>query len=151
MGTHLWQLILCAFIALAGLGLLITATFDLRKANRARAWPTTKAKVLSSGLREESGSEGTTYAVAILYEYSVNGVTHRSDVWHVRGGSSSFKRAATDMVERYPVGAVVAVYFNPENPADAMLDPWEISSSLGLFLGGVVFAFIGMAGFLNVL
>src|SRR6266566_1889232 len=130
--------ILCIFAALAGLALLLIAAFDLRKATLAKTWPTTEGRILDSRLREKTDSDGTSYEVTILYEYSVNGVAHRSDVWRVRPGSSSFTKAANAAVARYPVGAVVPVYFNPEDPADAMLEPGKISWSL--LFGGVAFA-----------
>jgi Protein of unknown function (DUF3592) len=147
MTVRLGQLLFCGLVTLAGLGLLLTAAFDLRKAYRAKTWPTTQGKILSSGLAEVSDSDGTTYKVAILYEYSVNGVSHRSDVWRLRAGSSSFTKAATKAVERYPLGATVNVYFNPEDPADAMLEPGRVSWSL--LLGGVVFAGMGAIGLLH--
>jgi hypothetical protein len=146
MGTQLVDLILCAFATLAGLGLLLVAAFDLRKANRAKTWPTTEGRILDSRLREKKDDEGTSYEVAILYEYFVNGVAHRSDVWRIRAGSSSFTKAASQTIARYPVGAAVPVYFNPEDPADAMLEPGKISWTL--LFAGVAFAAAGVAGVL---
>ncbi|HTD23698.1 MAG TPA: DUF3592 domain-containing protein [Terriglobales bacterium] len=148
MAVQLGQLLFCGLVSLAGLGLIFMAAFDLRKANRAKTWPTAQGKVLSSGLAAVNDSDGTTYKAAILYEYSVNSVDHRSDVWRVRAGSSSFTKAATEAVKRYPAGATVTVYFNPENPADAMLEPGKVSWSL--LFGGVMFAGIGAIGFLHV-
>ncbi len=147
MGTRLGQLILCAFAALAGLGLILVAVFDLRKANRAKTWPTAEGKILSSSLREKTDSDGTSYEVAILYEYSVNGVAHRSDAWRIRPGSSSFTKSANAAVARYPVGAVVPVYFNPEDPADALLEPGKISWSV--LFGGLAFVGSGVMGILS--
>src|SRR5229473_616000 len=105
MGTPLGDLIVCAFVALIGLGMVLVAAFDLRKANRAKSWPTAEGKILSSSLREKNDGEGTTYEVAILYEYFVNGVAHRSDVWRIRAGSRSFTKAANETVQSYPVGS----------------------------------------------
>ncbi len=135
--------ILCIFAALAGLALLLIAAFDLRKATLAKTWPTTEGRILDSRLREKTDSDGTSYEVAILYEYWVNGVAHRSDVWRIRAGSSSFTKSASRTVASYPVGASVPVYFNPENPADAMLEPGKISWSL--LFGGLAFAGAGVA------
>jgi hypothetical protein len=135
--------ILCVFAVLAGLGMLLVGIFDLRKAHRAKAWPVAEGRILESRLREKTDSDGTSYEVAILYEYSVNGVTHRSDVWRIRPASSSFTKASSRTVARYPVGSAVSVYFNPEDPTDAMLEPGKISWVL--FLVGVVFAASGVA------
>jgi hypothetical protein len=149
MESQLGPFILCAFISLIGLGLILIGAFDLHKASRAKTWPTAEGRILSSSLRERNDGEGTSYEVAILYEYFVNGRAHRSDVWRVRPGSSSFTKAATAAVERYPVGAAVTVYFNPEDPADAMLEPGKISWSL--IFGGLAFAGSGVMGFVHLL
>ena len=148
MAAQLGQLLVCGLFSLAGLGLMLTAAFDLRKANRAKTWPTAQGRILSSRLAEVSDSDGIIYKAAVLYEYRVNGMDYRSDVWQVRAGSSSFTRAATKVVERYPAGATVTVYFNPEDPSDAMLEPGKVSWSL--LFGGVMFASVGAIGFLHV-
>jgi len=71
-GSQLGDLILCAFAA-SPAGLILVAVFDLRKYNRAKTWPLRKEKS-SAPACGENDSDGTSYEVAILYEYSVNGV-----------------------------------------------------------------------------
>jgi hypothetical protein len=87
-------------------------------------------------------NRGRTYQAYILYEYSVDGVTRRSDVWRLGAGTSSYTKASTSAVERYPVGAAVTVFVNPDNPADAVLEP--ANPSWFVLIAGIVFAAAGL-------
>jgi len=137
---------LSGLTALAGLGLLVKGTRDRIKANRARYWPTASGKVLESRLREVNDSEGRTWAVYILYEYWAQGETRRSDVWRLEAGSSSFTGSMNKVLARYPVGSSVMVYYNPDAPADAMLEPgkmaWWLSFAGACFFITGIFAVI---------
>lgn len=126
---------------LSGLGLMIYGLRLFAKAYRARTWPTAQGRIIESEVREVRDADGLSYKVSILYEYSVNGVTRRSDVWRLGVGSSSSK-SATKAVERYPVGAVVTVYCNPEKPADSLLEPGK--ASWHLLLAGIAFFAAGI-------
>jgi len=137
---------LSSITALMGLGLLVKATRDRIKCNRARYWPTAQGKVLESRLREVRTGRGRSWAVYVLYEYWVNGATHRSDVWRMEAGSSSFTGAANKVIARYPAGSAVMVYYNPDAPGDAMLEPGKMD--WWLFFGGVCFFVVGMAAVL---
>jgi hypothetical protein len=89
----------------------------------------------------------------IAYEYEVDGRTYGSDVIHARLSSSkSSFRAARDAErygERYPVGAAVAVAYDPADPANAMLEPdggggvvvgVAVAVAIGFLLIGACFA-----------
>jgi Protein of unknown function (DUF3592) len=129
-------------VAFLGLALLVKATRDRIKTNRARSWPTAQGTVLDSRLREVRDSDGKTWEVYILYEYSVNGESYRSDVWRLEAGSSSFTRAAEKTVASYPIGSTVTVFFNPDMPGDAMLEPGKMG--WWVFFGGASFLIVGV-------
>ena len=134
-------LFLCFLAALAGLAIMVYGIFLVVKSMRARSWPTAQGKVIDSRVREVSDSDGISYEAYVLYEYSVNGVRHRSDVWRLGVGRSSFTGAAKKAVAKYPVGAPVMVYVNPDKPSDAMLEAGNASLALvvfglAFFLGG---------------
>jgi len=56
-----------------------------------------------------------------------NGDSWRSDVLAVEAGSSSFTGAMEKVIARYPAGSTVTVYYNPDAPHDAMLEPGKMS------------------------
>jgi len=133
---------LCGLTAVVGLGLLVKSTRDRIKCNRARSWPTTQGKILDSRLREVSDSEGKSWEIYILYEYWVNGETYRSSVWRLQAGSSSFTGSAQKVIATYPIRSAVMVYYNPDSPDDAMLEPgkmdwWMFFAGAAFFVTGV--------------
>ena len=73
----------------------------------------------------------------IEYEYQVSGQNYRSDrIGYSIVGSSSDARVFRD---KYPVGKQVTVYYKPEDPSSAVLEPglrWPIFLFLGV---GVAF------------
>ena len=114
----------------------------LVKSRQARFWPTAQGRILDSRVREVLDDGSPTYDAYILYEYSVNGVNLRSNVWRLGVGSSSFMGFAKRAVAKYPIGAAVTVYFNPDKPNDAMLETGNASWAfllfgLAFFLGGL--------------
>jgi len=141
------DVVLSGVAALSGLGLLVKATRDRIKSNRALAWPTAEGKVLDSRLREVHDHDGTTWQAYVLYEYTVNGASYRSDVLQLEAGSSSFTKGAQKTIARYPIGSVVPVYYNPEAPADAMLEPGKMTWFV--FLGGILFLIVGIAALIH--
>ena len=136
------DVVLSGVAALAGVGLLVKATRDRIKSNRALAWPTAEGRVLDSRLREVHDHDGTTWQAYVLYEYSVDGVGYRSDVLQLEAGSSSFTKGAQKTIARYSIGSVVPVYYNPEAPGDAMLEPGKMT--WWVFLGGALFFLVGV-------
>lgn len=106
-------------------------------------WPTAEGRVLSSTVQSERGkSGGTVYSAAINYAYTVNGGSFTSG--RVRFGSiNTGNRIYPDkLVEKYPAGSSVTVYYSPSDPATAVLEPGVqtaglLVSGIGLLFGGV--------------
>jgi hypothetical protein len=132
----------CWIIVFVGAALMWKGARIQLKAQRAKSWPSVPGRVLESSLRAVLDNRGRTYRAYILYEYAVGGVTRRSDVWRLGVGTSSFTKGSTEVVERYPVGTAVTVFFDPDNPADAMLEPGN--ASWFLFVAGMLFAGAGV-------
>jgi hypothetical protein len=134
-------LFLCSLAALTGLAIMAYGIYLVLKSRRARRWPTAQGTIVDSRVREVRDSDGDVASEAyILYEYSVNGVKLRSDVWRLGVGRSSFTGFARRAVAKYPIGAPVMVYFNPDKPTDAMLETGNAS---------LVFLVFGLAFFLG--
>jgi len=133
---------LCTLAALAGLAIMAYGIHLVLKSRRARFWPTAQGTIVDSRVREVKDEEGSSYEAYILYEYSVNGVKLRSDVWRLGVGRSSFTGFAKKAVAKYPIGLSVPVYYNPDKPTDAMLETGNASWAFLLF--GLMF-FLGGA------
>lgn len=76
------------------------------------------------------------YRANIRYEYAVNGESHESDIWRFGAKISwlSWPSVAARATARYPFGKSVTVFYNPNNPSDAVLEPGTIDWT-GFVLG----------------
>jgi hypothetical protein len=117
---------------LAPLGLLLgAAAYKTLQVRAAREWPSVPGKVVASHaeVREtrlidsdrENGyrTEQRNYA-NITYEYSVAGKTLRNN--RVSIGEDRGNFGVSETIAKYPVGAVVTVYYNPLHPKEAVLE-----------------------------
>jgi hypothetical protein len=63
------------------------------------------------------------YEVRVVYEYSVNGVGYSGSRIQFGSATSYLRKGRAEAaVSRYPVNCPVTVYYDPENPAAAVLD-----------------------------
>ena len=119
--------------------------FTRRKVSQAASWPSTLGTVTSSRIEMRSSSEGgsTPYPV-VNYSYQVMGQSYPGN--KVMPGPDIGGSGARKVVERYPAGAQVMVYYNPEKPSEALLERstpgfikllWIILIILDLFLCGL--------------
>jgi hypothetical protein len=129
-------------VCACGVGLVVAAAVGVwvyrayfRPAQAARraaqAWPSASGVVLSAQVETRSawdstsGADSTSFHPAITYEYEVNGQRYRGD--RLRASDSFYSMgmlpgSAQAVVNRYPVGAPVTVYYNPANPQEAVLE-----------------------------
>ena len=69
----------------------------------------------------------TSYEVRIKYAYRINGSDFESSRISVSNRYHGDKEWARDMIARiYPLGAPVAVYYDPADPARAVLIPGKL-------------------------
>jgi hypothetical protein len=116
-----------------------------RKVAQASSWPSTMGTVTLSTIEMRSSSEGgsTPYPV-VHYSYQVMGQPYQGS--KVMPGPDVGGVGARKVVARYPAGAQVMVYYNPEKPSEALLERslpgfikllWIILVILDLFLCGL--------------
>src|SRR5688500_2093887 len=95
--------------------------FMRRKMAAVSQWPSTMGTVLMSTLeRRYSSDSGSTDYPVVQYSYQVSGQTYQST--KLAPGPEVGGTGAGKVVARYPAGAQVMVFYNPENPSDAVLE-----------------------------
>ncbi len=118
-------------------GLVVTWFLLVRPVEKlleARGWRETPCEVVSSRVQSHPGDDGTTYSVAIVYRYEVDGVEHTGNRYDFLGGSSSGYDGKAEVVDRYPAGRRTVCFVNPEDPTDSVLERgWRARYLLGLF------------------
>jgi len=85
------------------------------------------------------------YRVRIAYRYSVRGHQYRSTRYSYLGPGFASDGEARAVVARYPKGARFTAFYDPENPADAVVhrEPPALSAAV-MAVPFVLFGFIGL-------
>lgn len=136
--------------AAIGLFALIRGIVHYRTGKASAAWPTVEGKVLVATVdmsvsTDSDGDTSRTYTPRVVYEYLVGGQQYSSD--QVTIGATwnypSQARAAAKL--KYEAGQRVSVYYNPEKPSQAVLEPGSTRGAWGTLLIGIVFFAGGIA------
>ena len=85
-------------------------------------WPSTMGTVHASYLerRSSSSDSGSTNYPVVQYSYQVSGQAYQGT--KLAPGPEVGGTGAGKVVARYPAGAQVMVFYNPQNPSDAVLE-----------------------------
>ena len=113
-------------VLLAGFGAYLFGewVFNLRKASRSTAWPQAKGKILASVYEEKPVELHRIYTVNLNYEYEVGGVRYVSKRVSFGGHiATTMEVKALQAHARYPPENQVSVYYDPDKPAFAVLEP----------------------------
>jgi len=154
LGTFIYTKLFPLPFFLAGLALLYLAGQDFNVAHKSNQWPNTIGKIELSGVKENwstgSGISKRMYSANIKYRFIANKAEYVGD--RVDFGSAGSMGRSVDadaraLVSRYPPGEEVRVYYNPENPQEAVLEPGFATRSWMYALGGLVFLSVGLACF----
>lgn len=88
---------------------------------QARQYPSVEGKVIHCKVEERSDSDGTVYDVDILYSYEVQQKQFTCN--RVRFLKLWGKEWVVPFAEAHRAGSKVTVYYNPDDPGDAVLLP----------------------------
>jgi hypothetical protein len=132
----------------AVIGYFVAFTFGkpiLDNAKASRDWPSVPGVITRSAVATKRSDGKTMYSFDVVYRYQVEGreLTCNS-VFFGGNTSSSNSSAAYKVTGRYPEGAEVDVYYEPENPANAVLEPGARWQSYIVFGIGLVFLIVGV-------
>jgi hypothetical protein len=140
-----------ALLFVAGGGFMIfQSRRSQKKADASQVWPSTRGTIVETkAVRDyhsslDDDSDVNTYSPRLKYTYRVGDMEYSSDKIAF-GYSKNFKSelAALSSIQKYPQGGQVTVYYNPENPNEAVLE--RKSSLLGWgMVGGVLLMVLGL-------
>lgn len=110
----------CVFMLMNAifLGILVSTQ---RKMKAVQSWSSTLGTVTNSYLeRRRSSKGGSTSYPAVHYSYQVSGQAYQGR--KIAPGMEVGGSGAGSVMSRYPVGAQVMVFYDPEKPSDAVLE-----------------------------
>ncbi|HPA71978.1 MAG TPA: DUF3592 domain-containing protein [Spirochaetota bacterium] len=116
-----------------GIGLLGLGLYFQKKAEAIDRWPSTIGKVTASKVvqrtsqkslrRNDESSQATlSYHPVVEYEYTVDDKKYSSDRLSLSVDQKSSPQRLEPILKKYAPGTAVTVFYNPDNPADAVLE-----------------------------
>ena len=117
---------------IAWIGFITYFVNEANDAKEAENWPTTQGEVLETRITSHtstdnsshsgSGGSNTTYKPRVLYRYSVEGETLENHIVQMMTSYDS-RSQAQKVLDRYPIGSAVRVYYKEEEPSKSLLEP----------------------------
>ncbi|HXZ44399.1 MAG TPA: DUF3592 domain-containing protein [archaeon] len=135
------------FVLIGGV-FLYSGNREMSSARSMADWARTEGHIISSSVESiQYGSSlitSPTYRALIVYEYRSGEMVFHGT--RLSFGDHAFRQAADAqaVVNRYPVGRAVTVYYNPFNVTESVLEPgspWQPYVALGI---GGLFILVGI-------
>lgn len=125
-----WLLLLLSIpFSLIGLGFLFISIIPILYEGVVMLnWQPVQAKVLHVELNSyQNGDSGTTYLASGRYKYTVDGISYQANRLGITSGHDDVggwqRRMSGTMKEIKKRDLSLRVYYNPDNPANAIVDP----------------------------
>lgn len=135
-------------LMLLGVGFTVWGGMIIANARATLDWPVMEGEIIFSSVAVQPPDmvhdKETMYSADIRYTYKVNGRNYTSSEISLGDYSSNWRFIMEDMVKAYPKGKRVAVYFNPDKPGQALLEPGPVFVTYIPFGFGVLCLFVGM-------
>ena len=143
---HILSKIIGLILLVAAMKVVMTGWQTYQAGQNSRVWPTTAGKVVSNEIDKSNGSDDDTpYNIYVRYTYQVHGQTFKNNsIRHHAMISFATMDQAEEYIKKYPVGGIVKVYYDPQNPADAMLIPGSTAEGPFLIFFGIFLSFISV-------
>lgn len=141
------------FVGFSSLFVIVGVTvfgFGVRqymRAQKSNSWPYVMGEVVYSDVERRSDEDGTTYSAEVEYEFTVADRLLSGNLVKFGETSSSNSSHARRIVNRYPVGSEVRVFYDPNDPYLSVLEPGVHASTYFMPGFGLIFALFG-SGFM---
>ena len=109
-------------------------------------WPHVEGTVLHSNVQtEESDRRSISYHAKVTYAYSVQGRSYENARVGFGDYGTGDTADAEEIVAKYPQSSTVTVFYNPNNPAEALLEPGLTTGAWLYIMIGLPFVLVGLA------
>ena len=138
-----WQILLGRLIALAcfgaGLWYLARGLARLVLPVREMKWVPVNGRITLSGVEPIDHGDSTSYVPELQYQYHYQGIDYINERVAPLEVLLNSRWSAESLARKYPRGREVAVYVNPRNPGQSVLEPGrQVFAATGYALLGVV-------------
>ena len=106
---------------LIGFGVFGWGLLSLYRGHSAKAWPTTRGEILESRIHESRDSDGSMWETKVKYRYVCNGREFEGTRITFGYSGSDEEEEHRRIHEKLPPGSGVRVWYQPNQPANAVL------------------------------
>jgi hypothetical protein len=129
-------------IGAIGLILIAVSAISLVKAQATKNWPSVAGKVIRAQIVpvekiREKKQKLVLFRPEVVYSYTVDGKEFVTDTIRADLSAQAQTAEAELLLEKYPAGQSVAVFYNPANPAEAVLEPGRNPQTQSLLICGI--------------
>jgi hypothetical protein len=131
--------IILGTVIVGGLAITVWGWIIMTKAKKMQSWPTTKGIIKES--RPEAEYNDLLPHIAFSYQVANN---QYNTTFMFPEGTHPSQQFSQAYLDKYPVGTEVTVYFNPDHPETATLEPetkgdWMILAlGVMMVIGGII-------------
>ena len=118
------------------------------RALEVKSWPTTQGVITRSGFKTKFVG-AINHSAHIEYDFSVDNKRYTSTSVRTRGASSKNKSDIEAVIERFPAGTEVPVYYNPDDPSESYLEVGVDIINYVIIISPLVFAVASGGAFLQ--
>lgn len=137
-------LLVCLLFIFSGIVLLLLSIYFYKKSKDSIKWSRTKGQISNACLDKFNDSNSTSYRVQVEYSYTVADKVYSSKrKYYGDHLLNSFYWSTKKLVDKYKKGDTIDVYYNPQNPKDAVLEQGVHFSVLVFFISSLVCFSIG--------
>jgi hypothetical protein len=139
MWKALFFLLVLTFFPVVGVAVLVSSFGMLRTAGATAQWPTVQGEIVSSKIVTESvfykgeigerGQWNDEHSVQIRYEFSVDGENYQAERITLWDAATTDRHQAELTCKEFGKGKTT-VYYNPNDPQDALLSPRDVSAAM---------------------
>ena len=134
---YLFSYLLCALLLVLGGKSAHWVVTDTLRAYASTGWPDTEGVITSSKIGKSYAVRGgSLHSALVTYQYDVEGKDYMGSVigYPPRRGS---RHEAEQKLSKYTIGTAVRVFYHPDNPGIACLEPGNVSIFFIIMMGGV--------------
>jgi MFS superfamily sulfate permease-like transporter len=135
----------------AGIALLAFGAVEFKRALASKSWPSVTGAITSSSIQKKQTRKNNrtviSYYPRVQYRYTVAGKTHSADRIAFGGTAGGSRSKAQKIVNQYPSGKTLPVYYDPDDPSVAALETGHSLMAIVIILAGLVFLCAGIACF----
>jgi len=143
---HLGLIVFCLVMFTASLAVEFFTVRSFLRAYQIASWPIVQGVVQ----RSELGTEfvgAMRYTAHIVYDYNVDGIPYSSSSIRERGASNKHRWDVEAVVDKFPAGSEVTVYYNEADHSQSYLEAGLDFVYYIIIISPLVFAFMFGTGF----